>query len=125
MPNKDCQSKRAREMFPVIESFHSSHLTQKSFCEAEGLALSTLQYWISRYKACPEQSRRKHRLRRVQLPQQDTAPSPKRFVELKPQVQAATAERRDGTIVIGYPNGVTLSLSPPTNLELLKELINL
>jgi hypothetical protein len=88
MPSKHTPSKRAREMFPVIERFHRSNLTQKSFCAAEGIALSTLQYWISRYKACPEQSRRKQQLRRVQLPQQDRVPSPKRFVELKPQLQA-------------------------------------
>lgn len=115
MPSKHTPSKRAREMFPVIERFHRSNLTQKSFCAAEGIALSTLQYWISRYK--------KQQLRRVQLPQQDRVPSPKRFVELKPQLQAPAIA--GGTIVISYPNGVTLSLSTPANLKLLKELINL
>ena len=117
MPNKDTQGKRAGEMFPVIERFHSSHVTQKSFCEAEGLALSTLQYWISRYK--------KRYLQEAHRPQQDAASSPEGFVELKPQLQAPISECQSGTLVISYPNGVTLSLSTPSNLKLLKELINL
>lgn len=116
MPSKDSHSKRAREMFPVIERFHSSQLTQKSFCEAEGIALSTLQYWISLYK-------KHHHRRPAKQPQQDTGSSPKRFVKLKPQMQART--NIGSTIVISYPNGVTLSLSTPANLKLLKELINL
>jgi len=109
MSIEDSLGKRAREMFAVIERYQSTELTQKSFCAAEGLALSTFQYWHSRYKA--------HQ-------QQDTsARLPERFVELKPWLQ--TQGVGDGAIVISYPNGVTLRLGTAANLKLLKELINL
>jgi transposase-like protein len=37
-------------MFRVVERYRQSGLTQKRFCETEGFALSTLQFWVSRYK---------------------------------------------------------------------------
>jgi transposase-like protein len=92
-------------MFRVVECYRQSGLTQKRFCETEGLALSTLQFWVSRYK------------------QHQSAPENSRpFVELKAQ-SPALAE--DDTIVLRYPNGVTLSLSGAIDLVNLKELITL
>jgi hypothetical protein len=99
-------SKRARQMFQVIERYRQSGMTQEHFCESEGFALSTLQYWISRHKhhhSAPDNSRP--------------------FVELKAQSPALPDE--DDTIVLKYPNGVTLSLSGAIDLVNLKELITL
>jgi len=98
-------SERSREMFRVVERYQQSGLTQKRFCDTEGVALSTLQFWVSRYKrhhSAPDKSRP--------------------FVELKAQ-PPALAEY--DTIVLRYPNGVTLSLTGAIDLGYLKELIAL
>jgi hypothetical protein len=96
-------------MFRVVERYRQSGLTQKRFCETEGVALSTLQFWVSRYK-------RHH----------NTPDNSRPFVELKAQPPAqppALAEY--DTIVLRYPNGVTLSLTGAIDLGYLKELITL
>jgi transposase-like protein len=92
-------------MFRVVERYRQSGLTQKRFCETEGFALSTLQFWVSRYK------------------QHQRAPDNSRpFVELKAQ-SPALAE--NDTIVLTYPNGVTLSLTGAIDFVYLKQLITL
>jgi hypothetical protein len=106
MPNIRVQSQRAREMFPVVERFQNSNLTQKAFCKTEGLALSTLQYWISRYK---------------KYHQRDSGPS-EAFVEVKPPSQIPSS---DTAIVLSYPNGVTLTLDKGVELTFLRDLITL
>jgi hypothetical protein len=93
-------------MFSVVERYQSSNLTQKAFCETEGLALSTLQYWISSYR---------------EYHQRDSGPS-EAFVELKPPSQIPSS---DTAIVLGYPNGVTLTLDKGVELTFLRELITL
>jgi transposase-like protein len=87
-------------MFRVIEHYLESGMTQKRFCESEGLALSTLQFWVSRYKQHQRGA----------------------FVELKAQPPASSV---NDTMVLTYPNGVTLSLSGAIELVSLKELITL
>lgn len=99
-------TQRARKMFPVVERYQSGGLTQKAFCKAESLALSTLQYWISKYKKYRQSS-------------PDFAQS---FVEVKAQSPKPLANT---AIVLSYPNGVTVRLSHDVELTLLKELITL
>ena len=98
-------SERAREMFRVVEHYLESGMTQKRFCESEGLALSTLQFWVSRYKQ-----------------HQSTPENSGAFVELKAQPPASSV---NDTMVLTYPNGVTLSLSGAIELVSLKQLITL
>jgi len=38
-----------KEMYPVVERWLDSSNTKKAFCEQEGLPLSVLSYWITRY----------------------------------------------------------------------------
>lgn len=37
------------EMYPVVERWLASPLSKKDFCQQEGLPLSVLGYWITRY----------------------------------------------------------------------------
>jgi transposase-like protein len=110
MPNSRSRSKRAEEMFRVVERYHHSGLTQKRFCKSEGFALSTLQFWISRYKKQKRQN------------QQNGSSIPAAFMELKPQSPVPSS---NNAIVLSYPSGVTLTLHKDVELSLLKELITL
>ena len=103
-------SSRTLEMFALIERYYSCNASQKSFCEIEGLKLSTFQYWITRYK--------KH-----QQKHNGTTPAPRGFVELQPEPVIPTSGIA-GAIELRYPNGVTLSLAVP-DTKLIKELIQL
>ena len=107
MPNTHFQTQRIQEMFSVVERYQDSGLTQKNFCKTEGCALSTLQYWISRYK---------------KQNQQRASGFPEAFVELKPQSHISSFK---DTIVLSYPGGVMLTLHKDVELMLLKELITL
>ncbi len=110
-------TERAREMFAIIERYRESGLTQKRFCQSEGLSLSTFYYWVSRYKqyhTSPLQHNSGHL---------SSEQSPNAFIELKPQLHTAAA---NNAIILTYPNGVTLSLSDSTiDLAGLKALITL
>ncbi|MFQ5650275.1 MAG: hypothetical protein ACE5IY_10075 [bacterium] len=102
---------RAQEMFALIEAYAASGKSQKAFCQSQGLALSTFQYWLSRY--------RKHHRSDEQQPEKRHL-----FVELKPAVQSAAAAGDQG-VVVHYPNGVVVSLGTAVDPELLKVLITL
>ena len=100
----------ARKMFALIDGYQTSGLSQKAFCDSEGLPMSTFQYWLSRY--------RKHR---GCGPQQD---SRQLFVELKPAARSCSPACDQG-VSVRYPNGVVVSLGAAVDLELLKALIAL
>lgn len=99
---------RAQEMYPVIERYLTSGLTQRAFCQQEGLSHSTLQWWLHKYR-------------------QDHGPLPERgvstperrgFVSLKVGSPASS-----GQCVIEYPNGVIVRLSGRLEGAFLRELI--
>jgi hypothetical protein len=56
----DKQEKRARrsesEMFPLIEAYELSGLTQQAFCAEHGLKVATFSYWRRKYLARAEDS---------------------------------------------------------------------
>jgi len=45
---------RTLEMFEIVESYLSGELTQLQFCQKEGLAKSTFQYWLRKYRKVHE-----------------------------------------------------------------------
>ena len=104
-------SSRAQKMFAVIEAYQASGLTQKAFCQSEGLAFSTFQYWLSRYR---KQHRPDHQQSSRHL-----------FVELKPQTPLPSGHIGDRSVIVSYPSGVVVSLGATVDLALLKELIAL
>jgi len=42
--------KRPSEMFPLIEKYLDSNLTQKQFCASQFLKNSVFQYWLKKYR---------------------------------------------------------------------------
>lgn len=38
------------EMYPIVESYMSSDLGQKAFCQEAGIPVSTLSYWQTKYR---------------------------------------------------------------------------
>lgn len=105
-------SARAQAMFEVIERYQASGQTQKAFCQSEAVALSTLQYWLARY--------RKH---------QHTDNHPQHrpvFVELKAEEPPIPSRLSgDDGVVVRYPNGVEVWLAATVELALLQALITL
>lgn len=43
---------RAREMYPIIQRYLSvsSEMTQKAFCDREGISYSTFQWWLPHFR---------------------------------------------------------------------------
>lgn len=39
----------AEEMYPIVESWLESNLSQKAFCQGRGVKLHLLSYWARRY----------------------------------------------------------------------------
>lgn len=97
---------RAQEMFARIEKYldakgRAASLTQKAFCEQEGLTITTFQNWLQKYRA---------RQRQV-----ETAPVPaQRFIPLHVQ---APPNAPPLSCVLEFPNGVMLRLSGAVDLE--------
>jgi hypothetical protein len=100
-------TRRAQEMFPVVECYLKSGLPQKVFCKSEGIALSTFQWWLSRYR---KQNVSKQVSHRSQSPA---------FIAVKPQAAIASS----ATAILTYPNGVSLRLTGIIEPALLRELI--
>jgi hypothetical protein len=75
--------KKALHMYPLIEAYLSSGLSQQHFCEINAIASSTFHYWLKKYKA------------------ENTTPAS--FIEVNTQA-AAPGQHLELT----YPNGVKL-----------------
>lgn len=43
-------SRRAPEMYSLIEKYFTINLTRRAFCKQQGIACSTLHLWLHRYK---------------------------------------------------------------------------
>jgi len=43
-------TRRAEEMFALIERYNSSSLNRKVFCAQNGVAYSTFQWWLHQYR---------------------------------------------------------------------------
>lgn len=40
----------AAQMYPLVESYQRSNLSRAAFCEAEGIPVSALNYWQTKYR---------------------------------------------------------------------------
>lgn len=113
MPTPDLTSPHAQKMFDFVEQYlASSGLTQKAFCQENGLALSTFELWLSRY-----------RQKQKALTQQPIRePKKNNFIPLtvKPP---ETADVPPARYVIEYPNGVVVRLSGAVAPQMLVHLI--
>lgn len=105
MSNSKALKPRAEAMFACIEKYLAAKahdgLLQKTFCAQEGLAISTFQNWLQKYRAHQRQV--------------ETAPVPaKRFIPLHVQAPPNTPPL---SCVLEFPNGVMLRLSGAVDLE--------
>ncbi len=48
--DKQASSRRAEEIFPLMEQFEASGQTQQAFRQAHGFSRSGFQYWLRRYR---------------------------------------------------------------------------
>lgn len=72
----------ADQMYPIVEVYLASDLTQEAFCEREGFSIAVLNYWLKKYRLAHGE-----------------APT---FVEIRP------APADGGCLEIAYPNGMRL-----------------
>jgi hypothetical protein len=84
-------------MYPLVEDYLSSGLSQQQFCDNQPFTVSTFGYWVRKYK------------------QENEEASPTGFITLNPTVLSGQAE-------VIYPNGVRIVLSS-VNVQLLRELV--
>lgn len=106
---------RAREMFAVIARYRGSGLTQKAFCQQEGIAHTTLQYWLRRYRA-------HHALTPMGgVALAEHGGEVASFMPIGISSRSAVGGR-ELRCIIEYPNGVVLHLNGEFDLHLLREL---
>jgi transposase-like protein len=79
----------AEEMFPLVETYLSSSVTQKEFSAAHGMSLHVLNYWIAKY-----------RRERAEAGA---------FVEIVPTTEAVDQP----LLEISYPTGVSVRVFSP------------
>jgi hypothetical protein len=99
-------------MYAIIEKYlsRSSSLTQKAFCEEEGIPLTTFQWWLVRY-------RKQNRLCG------NGAVTSGGFIPLVVQEPLSGAAESSGHWEIEYPNGVILRIDSRMDLDLLSSLL--
>lgn len=91
----------AREMFPLIERYLESQMTQKTFSAEHGLSVAVLGYWLAKYRKQTAAA---------------AGPETGAFLELLPRSTPA----EQALLEVVYPHGVRLrffSLLPPAYLE--------
>jgi transposase-like protein len=91
--------KKAAHMYPLVEAYLSSGVSQQHFCQANGIASSTFYYWLKKYRA------------------ENTASTGFLEVDTQPLGQEHSLE-------LTYPNGVKLSVSG-SDLFLVSQLLKL
>lgn len=42
--------RKASEMFPLVEQYQNGELRREAFCELHGIPMSTLAYWVGKYR---------------------------------------------------------------------------
>jgi hypothetical protein len=99
------QHRTPAEMYPVIETYLDSGLTQRVFCRQQGLSMQVFAYWLAKY-------RREQKFERA--PSEGDA-----FIELA--APAGGNERAVAELV--YPSGVRLRLFESVGVETIERLV--
>jgi transposase-like protein len=110
------------EMFPLVESWQKSGLTQKQFSQQHQISDQVFYYWVARYRKaqpvlCPPNSRPTAKAQLV--PAAETAPA---FIRLSPPVDPVAATAAAATTV-ELPSGVVLRFTGLVPVVYLKELL--
>jgi transposase-like protein len=91
--------KRAAQMYPLVEEYLSSGVSQEQFCSSRGLASSSFHYWIKKYKAANQ--------------------APAGFVAVNTH-----AMEPEASMELTYPNGVKLRVES-SDLVFISQLLKL
>ncbi len=120
------QVKTAAEMFPMVESWQKSGLTQKEFSQQHGVSEHVFYYWVSRYRnAQPVSPLAKKQPVAHPKPVADTETAAA-FIRLSSPVEAVAPAARtvaDATTVVELPSGVVLRFWGLVPVAYLKELL--
>lgn len=119
------QVKTAAEMFPLVESWQKSGLTQKQFSQQHQINDQVFYYWVSRYRKAQPVSPVPKKQPAAQSKPVATAGTTRAFIRLSPPVDAATtpAGAADATTVVELPSGVVLRFWGLLPVAYLKELL--
>ncbi len=90
-------SEKRERMRIVVDNYNASGQTRRAFCDANNLSVTTLEYWIYRFK-------------------KQTAAPTAGFVKLAP------AAASDLILEIHYPNGVFIKTS--SAMDVVRQLIH-
>ncbi len=101
--------KTAATMFPVIEKYLASGLSQKAFCDRHKLPAASFSYWLRKYRKAHAGS-----------PAAQAPGTPEAFVPIH---VTATSSTQSACELI-FPNGVTVRFSHPVEPGLLIQLIH-
>ncbi len=94
------EKRTADEMFPVVEAYLASELTQKEFSAEHGMSAAVLCYWLAKYRRKSAESGA--------------------FLEIHPV--AAAPERP--LLEVCYPHGVKLRIFTPLKAAYLDHLLS-
>jgi hypothetical protein len=100
---------RAKQMFPLIEKFLVSEVTQQRFCQQQDIRLSTFQWWLHQYRKVNKIATRQ------------TKPAAPKFIPIK--LEAPAPITIPPQCRIEYPNGIVLHLSGQLNPEFIINII--
>ena len=113
-------------MFPLVESWQKSGVTQKEFSQQHGVSEHVFYYWVSRYRnAQPVSPLAKKQPFAHTKPVADTETAAA-FIRLSPPVEAVPPAARtvaDATTVVKLPSGVVLRFRGLVPVAYLKELL--
>jgi hypothetical protein len=121
-------------MFPLVESWIKSGLTQKHFCSNQGMPVHILAYWVGRYhKAQPTKATADKKevttgksSKKVIATQSDSG-----FIRLRPPSilspapTVASSQLPTGSVEVVLPIGAIIRFSATVPAGYLKELLSL
>jgi transposase len=106
------QIRTEKEMFPMVEKWLASGITQKAFSQSNGLALHIMPYWVARY-------------RKVHGPTQVTPVS----TQVTPAtstgfIQLPTPQSTVSSMEVALPSGAVVRFSSLIPVSYLQELLS-
>jgi len=99
------------EMFSHVEACKSSKLSQRVFCQQNGIALSTFQYWAKKY--------------REEFTKDEASEETPGFIPVQVRPDPGTEQvRTPGQLHFLFPNGIQVMCPENVDSEVLKTLLN-
>jgi transposase-like protein len=120
------QVKTSAEMFPLVESWQKSGLTQKEFSQQHGVSEHVFYYWVSRYRNGQPVSPLAKKQPVAQTKPNADARTAATFIRLSSTVEAVPPAARgeaEATTVVELPSGVVLRFRGLVPVAYLKELL--